>query len=125
MHGFGPHLTIDMIGCDWDSITDLAEVFEFLSEMPPSIGMTVISQPHVFPYKGIVPKDAGVTGIVILAESHVSFHSFPYRDGYVFIDVFSCKDFDYEKAVSLCERIFKPRSINVNLVERGVDFPRD
>jgi S-adenosylmethionine decarboxylase len=85
--------------------------------------MTPITQPYVFPYSGLVPEDRGITGIVIIAESHLSVHSFEEK-GYCFIDIFSCKDMDVEKAIQITLDTFKPADYEVNMVKRGKDFPR-
>ncbi len=122
---FGPHLTLDLRGCDRTAITDLNVVFDFLQELPNRLGMTIIDPPKTMRYSGLVPEDWGVTGSVTIAESHCFFHSFPDRDGYVFIDVFSCKPFDVKKAVSYIMDVFSPtKVVRVNVVERGLDFPR-
>ena len=85
--------------------------------------MTPITQPYVFPYEGLVPEDRGITGIVIIAESHISVHSFEEK-GYCFIDIFSCKPFDYDEAIRLTKEIFQPQDCEINVVSRGKDFPR-
>ena len=87
------------------------------------IGMTPITQPYVFPYSGLVPEDRGITGIVIIAESHLSIHSFEDK-GYTFIDMFSCKPFDVEKAEKYILELFKPERVEKNLIQRGKNFPR-
>lgn len=120
---FGPHLTIDLIGCPTNLLSDYNLHFEFLKKMPDLIGMTPITQPYVFPYSGLVPEDKGITGIVIIAESHLTIHSFEEKN-YSFIDIFSCKDFDVELAIDIITDMFKPESFDVNIVERGKDFPR-
>ena len=74
--GFGPHLTLDLIGCPKEILQDYNLHFNLLKELPEMIGMTPITQPYVFPYSGLVPEDRGITGIVIIAESHLSVHSF-------------------------------------------------
>jgi S-adenosylmethionine/arginine decarboxylase-like enzyme len=76
---FGPHIFCDLEGCDLAAINDLGLVSKFLAEVPPAIGMTVIAPPYTFPYSGKVPEDEGITGIVVLAESHCSVHFFPQR----------------------------------------------
>jgi S-adenosylmethionine decarboxylase len=91
--------------------------------LPSLIEMTPITQPYVFPYSGLVPEDKGITGIVIIAESHLSIHSFEDK-GYSFIDIFSCKGFDVEKAIEITLSTFKPQTYELNIVERGKDFPR-
>jgi S-adenosylmethionine decarboxylase len=120
---FGPHVTIDLIGCPKEILSDYELHFNYLKMLPSLIEMTPITQPYVFPYSGLVPEDRGITGIVIIAESHLSIHSFEEK-GYSFIDIFSCKGFDVEKAIEITLNTFKPTSHEVNIVERGKDFPR-
>lgn len=120
---FGPHLTLDLKGCPKEVLQNYNLHFDLLKNLPEMIGMTPITQPYVFPYSGLVPEDKGITGVVIIAESHLSIHSFEDK-GYSFIDMFSCKAFDVEKAVEYILDTFKPESYERNLVQRGKDFPR-
>ena len=120
---FGPHITLDLKGCPKDILSNYQLHFDYLKNIPELIQMTPITQPYVFPYEGLVPEDKGITGIVIIAESHISVHSFEDK-GYCFIDIFSCKPFDYERAIRLAKEIFQPKDCDVKVVERGKDFPR-
>lgn len=120
---FGPHITLDLKGCPKDILSNYQLHFDYLKNIPELIQMTPITQPYVFPYEGLVPEDKGITGIVIIAESHISVHSFEEK-GYCFIDIFSCKPFDYERAIELTKEIFQPQDCEVKVVERGKDFPR-
>ena len=120
---FGPHITIDLKGCPKEILSDYSLHFNFLKMLPSLVDMTPITQPYVFPYSGLIPEDKGITGIVIIAESHLSVHSFEEK-GYSFVDIFSCKDFDIEKAIEIIIDIFKPESYDLNIVKRGKDFPR-
>jgi S-adenosylmethionine decarboxylase len=123
MQGFGPHLMLDCSQCNLDKISDVAYVFDVLNRLPDFIGMTKITQPYVFPYSGLVPEDKGVTGVVIIAESHLSFHSFIEKD-YFFFDLFSCKPFDVELARQFIMEAFEVQKAETHYVERGMDFPR-
>lgn len=120
---FGPHITIDLKGCPKNVLSNYNLHFDFLKSLPTLIQMTPITQPYVFPYSGLVPEDKGITGIVIIAESHISIHSFEEK-GFAFIDIFSCKEFDVDKAVKIIIDTFKPESYDLNVVKRGIDFPR-
>ena len=120
---FGPHVTIDLKGCPKEILSDYNLHFNYLKMLPELIEMTPITQPYVFPYSGLVPEDKGITGILIIAESHLSIHSFEEK-GYSFVDIFSCKEFNVEKAIKITLDIFKPIDYEVNVVERGKDFPR-
>jgi S-adenosylmethionine decarboxylase len=120
---FGPHLTIDLKGCPIEILSNYELHFNYLKNLPLMIQMTPITQPYVFPYAGLVPTDKGITGIAIIAESHLSIHSFELK-GYAFIDIFSCKDFDIDKALQYTIELFKPTNFEHHIVERGKDFPR-
>ena len=87
------HLAIDGYGADFTKLSDEVLVFRFLNEYPDVIGMTKVAPPQVYSYTGKVPDDWGVSGFVIIAESHISVHTFPDK-GYLNIDIFSCNDFD-------------------------------
>lgn len=123
MEEFGPHITLDLKGCPKEVLSDYNLHFNYLKSLPELIHMTPITQPYVFPYSGLVPEDKGITGIVIIAESHISVHSFEDK-GYCFIDIFSCKDFDVERAIQITKDLFKPENCEINVVARGKDFPR-
>ena len=73
------HLVIDGHGCDAEQLSDQERVRRFLDEFPDRIGMTKIAVPAVHLYHGPVPEDWGVSGFVIIAESHISVHTFPDR----------------------------------------------
>jgi S-adenosylmethionine decarboxylase len=123
MEEFGPHITIDLKGCPKETLSNYKLHFNYLKNLPELISMTPITQPYVFPYSGLVPEDKGITGIVIIAESHISVHSFEEK-GYCFIDIFSCKDMDVERAIQITLDTFKPTDSEINIVKRGKGFPR-
>lgn len=120
---FGPHLMLDCSGCNFEKISNLEYVFKFLNELPGKIGMTKITQPYVFPYEGLIPEDKGITGTVIIAESHITFHSFVDKD-YFFFDVFSCKHFDVDQVAKLVQEAFEVKVVERHEAVRGINFPR-
>jgi S-adenosylmethionine decarboxylase len=121
--GFGPHLMLDCRGCNLDKISDVGYIFNVLNRLPEMIGMTKITQPYVFPYEGLIPEDKGVTGVVVIAESHLTFHSFTDKD-YFFFDLFSCKPFDVEAAKRFIMEAFEVQHVEMHQALRGRDFPR-
>ena len=122
--GFGLHLTLDGYGCSYESLTNLDSIYKFLDTCPDLIQMTKIMPPYVFKYRGKVPDDWGLSGFVLIAESHISIHTFPER-GYLSLDIFSCKGFDYDKAVAYVTEIFGIARHELNLLDRGLEFPRE
>jgi len=122
--GFGLHLTLDGYGCSYERLTNLDAIYEFLDTCPDLIHMTKIMPPYAFKYHGKVPDDWGLSGFVLIAESHISIHTFPERR-YLSLDIFSCKDFDYQQAVDYVTEFFGIGRHKINLLDRGLEFPRE
>lgn len=120
---FGPHLVLEAYGCDKDKLSDLTKICEVLEAYPDKLGMTKIMPPYVFRYSGAVPEDWGVSGVVLIAESHISIHTFPDKE-FVTLDIFSCKDFDVDAAIEYFCSQFHPTSYEKQLLLRGREFPR-
>ena len=120
------HLVVDGYGATPEKLQDTDLVYRFLDEYPHAIGMTKIVPPQVYTYHGKTPEDWGVSGFVIIAESHISIHTFPDRQ-YVNIDIFSCKDFDATSSLSIVKRTFSLPEVKVWTLERGIDYatPRE
>ncbi|MFN8586311.1 MAG: adenosylmethionine decarboxylase [Candidatus Eisenbacteria bacterium] len=124
MPGYGPHLMVDGYGCDKERLTDLNLLYRVLEELPARIGMTKIMPPYVFKYTGLQPADWGLSGFVLIAESHVSIHTYPEKSS-VSVDVFSCKSFDTEFATEYLRSTFAMEKAEVQVVDRGTEFPQD
>lgn len=114
------HLVIDGYDCDAAQLSDQERVRRFLDEFPDRISMTKITPPAVYTYHGPTPEDWGVSGFVIIAESHISVHTFPDRE-YVNIDVFSCKEFDADEALAGVQGFFSMASVRHWVLDRGLE----
>lgn len=114
------HLVIDGYECDPALLSDMEVVREFLDRYPGAINMTKIMTPHVQVYNGPVPEDWGVSGFVIIAESHISVHTFPDRS-YLNVDVFSCKEFDSILAETEIKSYFGIRRVDSAVIDRGIE----
>ena len=115
------HLVIDGFGGDQDRMWDTQLVRTFLDELPSSLGMTKICEPQVLRYDAPDDQDSGVSGFVIIAESHISIHTFPHRD-YANVDVFSCKPFDNERALRDVKALFLFQEVKTWVLDRGLEF---
>ena len=115
------HLVIDGYGADPEYISDEGKILTFLQEYRDAISMTPISSPQVLTFRGKVENDWGVSGFILIAESHISVHTFPDR-GYVNVDIFSCKYFDPEKAKSEVVEMFALDKIDFRILERGLEY---
>ncbi len=120
--GFGVHLMVDGYGCDRASLENMSLIYNFLDEYPAQMDMTKIMPPYVFRYNGSVPEDWGISGFVLIAESHISIHTFPDKQ-YMSVDMFSCKPFDTDKAVEKIKKCFDIQKFEMKVLDRGQEFP--
>ena len=115
------HLTIDGYGCNPAHLSSEGRIRSFLEEYPRKISMNPISRPHVVTYKSDAKEDWGVSGFILIAESHISVHTFPERR-YVNVDIFSCKSFDVDLARAEVLNVFGMEDAVTNLLERGNEY---
>lgn len=111
------HLIIDGYSNSQKIMKDEKFIYDLLNSYPAKIGMTKIAGPHVFKYVGAKPEDWGISGIVFIAESHISFHTFVERS-YINIDIFSCSDFNAQQVIEDLIYQFQLTKFISNLVNR-------
>ena len=114
------HVIIDGFGGDPDQLADENVVRVILDQYPEQMGMTKITRPTVIRYTGSKPEDWGVSGYVMIAESHISMHTFPERR-LIWADIFSCKDFEPEPIIEDLKRRFHLREMDVKTLERSLE----
>ncbi len=115
------HLVIDSYGADPSLLASVELIHTFLDQLPDQIGMTKVAPPQVYTYRGQKPHDWGVSGFVLIAESHVTIHTFPRR-GYANIDVFSCKEFDAQATIEIVTAAFGLERVSSRILDRGLEF---
>jgi S-adenosylmethionine decarboxylase len=120
----GTHLVLDGFTINTSLLQDLDRVRAFLDEYPDRMHMTKIMPPYVFRYQGDTSQESGLSGIVIIAESHISIHTFPAK-GYLSVDVFSCKPFDIEEATQYLVEYFHLSDYQRQVLDRGVEYPKE
>ena len=124
MSEFGLHVTIDASGCNKRKLASVTLVYDILNKFPDKIGMTKMTLPYVVKWLDKFAQGTeGISGFVMIAESHISIHTFPDQD-YVFMDIFSCKSFDAEKAIRYLVGAFDATKYDKHVLKRGVDFPQ-
>ncbi len=62
---------------------------------------------------------AGFTGVALLAESHISIHTWP-EHGYAAIDIFMCGDAEPQRSLNVLKFHFSPQRIEVQSIKRGL-----
>lgn len=83
--------------------------------------LTAAKEANNTPLKTSIHKfpEQGVTGVVILAESHISIHSWPEHD-YLALDVFTCgTQTQPYKALEYLKKVFKPKKVKSIFIKRG------
>lgn len=107
----GLHLLIDF----WEAkdLQDMALVQNTLKEAAAACDATVMEiKLHSF------GEESGITGVAILAESHISIHTWPELN-YIALDVFMCGNCDPYKAIPVFETAFKPKRSKITAHKRG------
>lgn len=107
----GKHVVAELKGCvqcDYDPAIE-----QVLREAATAAGATVL---HVYIHK-FDPQ--GMTGVVVLSESHIAFHTWP-EYGYVACDIFTCGETTLpEKALEVLINYFQPQAVNAQVLARG------
>ena len=107
----GTHLIIDLMGAK--RLDDLEHIDQTLRRCASEAGATLL---HIHLHH--FTPNHGVSGVAVLAESHISIHSWPER-GYAALDVFMCGDTEPLKAVEVMREAFGPDRIVVSEHLRG------
>jgi S-adenosylmethionine decarboxylase len=108
----GTHLIVDL----WEAsrLDDIAHVEETLKRATVVAGATLLNVDlHHFTPNG------GVSGVAVLAESHISIHTWP-ECGYAAIDLFMCGRAEPHKAIAVFREAFAPARVAVGEHKRGI-----
>ena len=107
----GTHIIIDLWGAqDLDNL----ELMEQTMRDAVTVSGATLLHIHLHHFT----PNAGISGVAVLAESHISVHTWPERNFAAF-DVFMCGDAQPEKAIPVLQAAFKPDSVNVSEHLRG------
>jgi len=106
----GIHILLDFFGAK--NINSLKFVRKSLTEATKASKFTLIKVDlHKF-------SPQGVSGIAIIAESHISIHTWPEYE-FAAIDIFICGGKDAKPAIKSLKKAFKPKKIILNEILRG------
>ncbi len=107
----GTHVIIDL----WDA-TELDSLEAMEAAMREAVEVCGATLLHIHLHH--FTPNGGVSGVAVLAESHISVHSWPER-GFAAFDVFMCGDAKPELAVDVFRKHFNPRRVEVHQHLRG------
>lgn len=106
----GVHLIIDLYGAK--RLNDLDFINAAMRKCVDAAGATLLHI-HLHPF-----EPNGVSGVAVLAESHISVHTWP-EEGYAAFDVFMCGDTKPEICADIFKEAFQPDHMTVNELLRG------
>ncbi len=109
---FGRHYLIEMIGCDSEKIKFVKNVRKTMLCAAEKSKSTILK--HFFHQF----KPAGVTGILLIAESHLSIHTWPEKN-YAAIDIFTCGKMNTETAIDEFKKGFNAKKVTYKIYPRG------
>jgi S-adenosylmethionine decarboxylase len=112
------HLMLELYGCSREVLTDEPLLRRVLDEYPGQVGMEKVSPVHLYDIETSNPLDAGMSGFVVIAQSHISMHAWP-EYGEVDIDICSCKEFSQEDAIAFAREMFHTQDIEAHFVVRA------
>ena len=107
----GTHLIVDL----WDAegLDNLDHVEATLKDCVAAAGATLL---HIHLHH--FTPNQGVSGVAVLAESHISIHTWPER-GYAALDVFMCGEARPHEAIEVLRAAFRPTRLGVEEILRG------
>jgi S-adenosylmethionine decarboxylase len=109
----GTHLIIDLVRAD-----DLEHIEHTLRRCVEVAGATLL---HIHLHH--FTPNGGVSGVAVLAESHISIHSWP-EYGYAALDVFMCGQTNPKATIDVLKEAFSPRKVVVKEQLRGKEMHR-
>ena len=113
MNALGRHLLIELKDCNREVLNDLNLLQKLLSSAAKEAGATVLEQ-HFHHF-----SPQGVSGAIIIAESHLAVHTWP-EYGYAALDIFTCGDsVKPEVAVELLIKTLQSKDPTVIEIKRG------
>jgi S-adenosylmethionine decarboxylase len=110
----GIHLLIDLSGAT--RLDDLETVEAALRESAIVSGATILNVDlHHFEPNG------GISGVVVLSESHISIHTWPERN-FAALDIFMCGDCNPYRAIPVLKKAFAPKAVQLTEHRRGLQL---
>ena len=111
---FGKHYLIDLRDCDPEIIKSVDPTREIVLRAAKECGATILDDFfHQF-------QPIGVSGVVLIAESHISVHTWP-ENGFAAADIFTCGEMKPQVAIDIMREGFRAKEANmkVKVVVRG------
>ena len=114
MHALGRHLLLELNGCNPKLLNDVKRVEEIMVAGAKIAKATIVGT-HFHQFSPF-----GISGIIVIAESHVSIHTWP-EHGYAAVDIFTCGEtLQPEVAARFFVDKFQARNPSLVEMKRGI-----
>ncbi|MBN1626779.1 MAG: S-adenosylmethionine decarboxylase [Deltaproteobacteria bacterium] len=113
---WGHHTCIDLYDCKPETIRDAAKIKQFVAEMCVLIDMKPFGETQVVHF-GAEERVEGFSMTQLIETSLISAH-FANQTNATYLDVFSCKYYDSQKAADFAKKFFGAREARVQIVSR-------
>ena len=115
------HLMLDLYGCKPEALGDKSLVRRIFEDLSKIMDLRMVTEPVIIYYSGEKdsPSGEGISGFVIVAESHLSIHT-DLRTNFASIDVYSCKEFDVEVVEKYLIEVFGAERVEKKFFLRGL-----
>ena len=114
MNALGRHLLVELQDCNREALDNLDFVRNAMVQAAVDCGAVVLGESfHRF-------SPQGVSGVVVIAESHLSIHTWP-EFGYAAVDIFTCgTEVQPEKAVDVMVEKLDSKNHSLQEIQRGI-----
>ena len=113
----GQHLVVDLAGVAVSLLEDPQRMGALLERLAADCGLTICSGPHLVPFTPV-----GLTGFVVLKESHVAFHTYP-EDHAMALDLYSCAPVPRQRVLATLREVLRPTRMRSRLIRRRSPAP--
>jgi S-adenosylmethionine decarboxylase len=114
---WGYHLMLDCGGCNINAMTNKDVVKEFVKVLVEAIDMVAVGEPWIERTAIGMPDKEGFSLYQLIVTSNISAH-FVDEPKQIYLDVFSCKEFDEAVVKDVVNTYFKPTKINTRFITR-------
>jgi S-adenosylmethionine/arginine decarboxylase-like enzyme len=112
---WGYHLIVNAAKCDAKAMSDKDVIYKFVKELVKEIDMVAYGEPQIVRFG--TGNKAGYTLVQLIETSNICVH-FADENREIYLDVFSCKEFEPKIVLNVLKKYFKNESFNMHFLER-------
>jgi S-adenosylmethionine/arginine decarboxylase-like enzyme len=119
MQNWGKHLIVDAAGCAMASIRSRQQIHDFTKVLVKRIDMVSYGEPQIVMFG--TGNKKGYTLVQLIETSNITAH-FVEETNDMYLDVFSCKDFDPHVVVGTVAEFFSPQNVITHTLKRQAEL---